>query len=700
MSYRIGIDVGGTFTDFLLLGDDGMRLVHKTSSTPEDPSLAVVAGIGEIAHELGLGAEELIQDVGLIVHGTTVTTNAVLTHNGVRTGLLVTDGFRDVLALRDGTREEPYNNRLQPPRPLAPRYLRLGVRERVDYKGDEVEPLHEEDIRAAAETLKAEHVEAVAIAFMHSPVNPTHEQRAEELLRELLPGVYVTASSGLLPQVRYYARTSTAVLNSYVGPIITRYLEALTRRLDELTFGGVLLIMQSNGGVATPAEVSQRAALSLLSGPASGPTAGLQQIARYGRKDCITIDMGGTSFDAALVKDGQPLVMTDGVIDRWRLALPMIDIHTIGAGGGSIASVDDGGLLHVGPQSAGARPGPVCYGRGGTEPTVTDADLVLGYLGDSSFTTMGLDAERAAAAIRDRIADPLGLTVEQAADGIYDLVNVTMAAGVREISVRRGFDPRDFPLVVAGGAGPLHAAAIAAELEIPLLVVPRESSIFCASGMLMSDFKHDYVRAYKSPLADADQTRLVSFWSEMQDEGLATLAREGLGAVQSELHAALDLRYVGQWHELTVPVELPLDSAAAATAFHRQHDLLFGYASPEMPIELLAVRLSAVGRTEKPPFLAHTGGTSEVGAAQIDTRGVWSRAQRTMAPTPVYDGGALGAGATLGGPAIVELANTSIVVLEGFELLVDPFGSFLLYAGERGRELVSRLAALEARMPA
>lgn len=698
MSYRIGIDVGGTFTDFELLGHDDLRLVHKTSSTPDDPSRGVVTGLEEIAAQLELDLLAFLAQVDVIVHGTTVTTNAVLTRRGAKTGLLVTQGFRDVLALRDGTREEPYNNRLQPPTPLVPRYLRLGIRERADYKGDEVEPLAEEDVRSAAETFRTEGVEAVAISFMHSPGNKAHEQQALEILRELLPDVYLTASSDLLPQVRFYARTSTAVLNAYVGPIITRYLDALTRRLADLKFNGVLLIMQSNGGVATPAEVSERAALSLLSGPASGPTAGLWQLEPHGVRDCMTIDMGGTSFDAALVKDGQPLVMTDGVVDRWRLALPMIDIHTIGAGGGSIARVDEGGLLHVGPQSAGAMPGPACYGHGGTEPTTTDADLVLGYLHESTFLRgeMPLDREAAVRAVRERIAEPLGLSVEEAAAGIYDLVNVNMAAGVREVSVRRGLDPREFPLVVAGGAGPLHAAAIARELEIPLLLVPRESSVFCAAGMLMSDFKHDFVRAYKTPLAELSREHLAGLLEEMSRAGEKTLAHERVAADQIELRAGLDLRYVGQWHELSVPLEgepdAPRDPARIAEDFHRQHDLLFGYASPSMPVEVLAVRLSAIGRTEKPALRELTSGELYPKQAFARTRPVWSPMERRLLETPVFDGRALGSGAALRGPAVVELANTTIVVLDGFDLVVDRFGSFVLYTGARGQKLASRLA--------
>jgi N-methylhydantoinase A len=693
VSFRIGIDVGGTFTDFLVVADgDGARFVHKTSSTPDDPSRAVVNGLAEIAEELGLTRREFFAGVELIVHGTTVTTNAVLTHRGARTGLLTTRGFRDALALRDGTREEPYNNRMQPPTPLVPRYLRLPATERVDFNGDVVQPLDETDVRAAAQTFVQEGVEAVAVSFMHSPTHGGHERRALELLRELMPDAYLTASSDLLPQVRFYDRTSTTVLNAYVGPIITRYVHALTTRLEESEFRGVLLIMQSNGGVATPAELAERAALSLLSGPASGPTAGLWLLEPHGLRDCITIDMGGTSFDTALVKDGQPLVMTDGLVNRWRLALPAIDIHTIGAGGGSLAYVDEGGLLHVGPESAGAAPGPACYGRGGTEPTVTDADLLLGYLGEGSFRALQLDRASAEEAMSERVARVLGLPVEDAAAGVYDLVNVAMAAGVREVSVRRGLDPRDFPLVVAGGAGPLHAAAIASELEIPLLLVPRESSIFCAAGMLMSDFKHDDVRAYKSLLSGADLGRLGRLFEEMANAGRATLARERISEENAETQAALDLRYVGQWHELTVPIQLPVEVEQVATEFHRQHDLLFGYSSLATPIELLSARVTTLGRTEKPATRDLIGGERDSKRALRGTRPVWSLAAREMVPAAVYDGTVLGAGAVLAGPAVVELMNTTIIVLEGFDLIVDRFGSFILYAGARGRELAEELA--------
>jgi N-methylhydantoinase A len=695
VSHRVGIDVGGTFTDFLLTGDSG-RLVHKTSSTPDDPSRGFVTGLAEIAARLDTTLEEFVAQVDLIVHGTTVTRNALLTRSGARTGLLVTEGFRDTLALRDGRREEPYDNRLAPPKPLAPRYLRLPVRGRVDYKGDELEPLETGDVRAAVETFLAEGVEAVAISFMHSPAEPAHERRARDLVAEWMPDAYITASSDLLPQVRYYDRTSTTVLNAYVGPIISRYLSALTCRLDDLGFGGVLLIMQSNGGVATPAEISERAALSLLSGPAAGPTAGLWQLAPHGIRDCITIDMGGTSFDAALVSGGEPLLMVDAVVDRWRLALPTIDIHSIGAGGGSIAWIDEGGLLHVGPESAGAQPGPACYGRGGRRPTVTDADLILGYLAEDSFVHGGMRLDRdAAVAAFEPLAAALRLSVDETAAGVYELVNVAMATGVRDVSVRRGLDPRDFPLVVAGGAGPLHAAAIARELDAGALLVPRESSIFCAAGMLVSDFRHDYVRAYKTPLAESDPVRIRALFEEIAAVGRETLSREGVESDAVELRAALDLRYIGQWHELTVAVELPLDLASVAAAFHADHDRLFGHASPDAPIEMLAVRLGAVGRTEKPELVR---GPDDAGLeAPIEERPAWDPDERAHRPTPVWDGRQLSVGAALIGPAIVELSNTTVVVPRGFALDVDAYGAFVVHSGDRGAEFARRLGGMVVR---
>lgn len=697
---RVGVDVGGTFTDFLVVFPDGRRLVHKTSSIPADPSRAVIQGLREIADRRGLTVEEFLTRVETIVHGTTVTTNALLTRRGAKTGLLTTEGFRDVLAIRDGTREEAYDNRLAAPAPLVPRSLRRPVGGRLDHTGAEVTPIDLTGVKAAARLFREEGVESIAISFMHSHASPEHEEAAAALLAEELPGVYLTRSSELLAQVRYYDRTSTAVLNSYAGPIISRYLQVLTETLAEAGFGGVLLLMQSNGGVATPAQLARRAALSLLSGPASGPTAGLLEVQAHGWDRCLTVDMGGTSFDAAVVKDGRPLVMTDGIIDRWRIALPMVDIHTIGAGGGSIAGVDEGGLLRVGPQSAGAVPGPACYGRGGTLPTVTDADVVLGYVDPSTFLggDIRLDVDAARAAIDRHVAHPLGLGVVEAAAGIYEVVNVSMAAGVREITVRRGLDPRDFPIVVAGGAGPVHASAIARELEIPVLVTPRESSIFCAAGMLVCDFKHDHVQSLKGRLGELDLDGLARIWAEMADRGLATLRKEGIADSAVSYQPSLDMRYVGQWYEINVPLDntVPaavhgVDRESVAQAFHAMHDTLFGYRTEEMPIEVLNVRLTALGAVPRPDLsLGHLRADLE-DAPQIDERPIWSPAQRRLVPAKIYDGHRIAPGARLSGPAVIELGTTSIVVLDEYDVGVDARGSFVLFLRSRADELLPQL---------
>ena len=684
--YRIGIDIGGTFTDFLVVSDGGKRLNHKVSSTPGNPSDGVLNGLREIAAILELGPHDFLGSVDVIVHGTTVATNALLTRNGARVGLVCTKGFRDVLTFRDGKREEVYDNRVQAPVPLVPRHRRVGVSERVDSAGVERQPLSEADVRAAADYFQSEGVDALAICLMHAPANSAHEQEASRLLREFMPGVYQTVSTELLPQIRYYDRTSTTVVNSYVGPIMSRYLGALTRDLEEAGFDGVLLVMQSNGGVSTPQEVGREAARAVLSGPASGPTSALATIAPQGLHDCITIDMGGTSFDAALVKDGIPDVTTDGVIDRWRLALPTVAIHTIGAGGGSIARVGENGLLQVGPQSAGASPGPACYGRGGTNATVTDADLVLGYLDPKSFLEgrMELDLDAAKRAIERDVAVPLGLDVALAASGIFNVVNVKMATGIREISVRRGLDARDFPLVVAGGAGPVHATAIASELDTPVMIVPRESSIFCAAGMLLSDFKHDYAMSKKVRLGGADPAELEEIWAGMVERGVSTLRREGLGEDAVTFAPSLDMRYVGQWWELTVPVPASVIEAAdlelMAREFHDLHERLFGYQTAEMPVEILTVRLTVTGRTPKPPVHGEMAAGAGSTRAHLHDRPIWSPQAGDFVDAAVFDGRLMSAGAEIRGPAIVELGTSTIVVLDGYDVRVSADGSFVIHA--------------------
>ncbi|MDP7643493.1 MAG: hydantoinase/oxoprolinase family protein [Anaerolineales bacterium] len=701
MSYRIGIDVGGTFTDFLLLAPDGTGSVFKTATTPLDPAVGLLNGLQDMADTHSSSLPEFVQQVGLIVHGTTVATNAVLTGTGARTGLLTTDGFRDALQMRRGIREAQYDNRVSAPTPLVPRYLRRTATERVDYRGHVCEALHESEVQSAAEEFSDGSVEAVAICFMHAYANADHEKRAASLLRDALPEVYVTASSELLPQIRFYDRTSTTVLNAYVGPLVKRYLESLTARLEEEGFAGLLLIMQSNGGVVS-AQVTMRAAAgTLLSGPAAGPIAGLSFAKEYSSGDCITVDMGGTSFDAALIVNRLPHIVTDGRINGHLLALPMLDIHTIGAGGGSIGWIDAGGFLRMGPQSAGAVPGPACYECGGELPTSTDADLVLGYLAPDYFLggKLQLYPDKARVAIREHVAEPLGMDVEEAAAGMFAVINNNMADGIREISVQRGYDPRDFPLVVAGGAGPIHAAVIAQELEIPLLIIPRASSIFCAAGMLFSDLKHDYVRAYPTSFEGLDPNRLRDITGEMESEARATLIAEHISAEKLRLHFSLDLRSQGQYHEVSVPIAWPelaaLNLSAIGERFHTQHDQLYGYAVPEAPLELVSVRLTGIGETEKPhlPEIDRRPPASE--HALRGARPVFLPERNKFTEVHVYAGDELQYGNQVEGPAIIEQETTTIFVTDAYQVSCDALGSFAMSLKDLAQPAVENLLLWE-----
>jgi len=699
MRYKIGIDVGGTFTDFLLSREDGTAQAYKVLSTPEDPSIGLMKGLEEMARDRNRPLRKFIKEVDTLVHGTTVTTNAVLTYRGAKTGLLTTKGVRDALEMRRGIREEQYNNRYPNAKPLVPRYLRCPVEERLDPKGEVLTPLREEDVHDALQLFTEEGVEAIAICFMNSFANRAHEEMAARIVRGKMPNAYLTVSSTLLPSIRFYDRISTTVLNSYVGPILRNYLTSLLRRLKEIGFKGVLLIMQSNGGVVSPEIAIDSAAVTLLSGPAGGPVAGMAYTAVQGYKDCITIDMGGTSFDAALIRNRTPLVTTEGEINRLRLALPMLNIVTIGAGGGSIGWIDEGGLLRMGPQSAGAKPGPACYDLGGELPTCTDADLLLGYLDKDYFAggKMPLNMENALRSIQTHIADKLKMEVIEAAAGMYHLINVNMAAGVREVSVKRGQDPRDFPLVVAGGAGPNHACMIALELEIPVMIIPRDSSIFCAAGMLMSDLQHDFVRTHVSPLEAMDLKKFRDLFIEMEREAIGLLKTEHIRKGRIEFIYSIDMRYVKQYHEVNVAVSreeiLRGNLAAIAGKFHPEHNRLYGYSLEEVgtPIEVINLRLKGIGKTDKPRFLRMKYGGSDPSKALKKKRKVYLPAKRRFQTVSVFDGDRLRFGNKIEGPAIIEQVNTTTFVSPEFSAICDAYGSFTLYLKSREREFKGRV---------
>ncbi|PIX35518.1 MAG: 5-oxoprolinase [Bacteroidetes bacterium CG_4_8_14_3_um_filter_31_14] len=498
--YKLGIDVGGTFTDFFLIGNDGSSLIHKTLSTPQDSSIGFITGIKEIAQKLNLELNTFIKDIDTIVHGTTVATNALLTMNGAKTALVTTKGFRDALEMRRGIREERYNNHYKNVKPLVPRHLRFTIDERIDATGKSLIPVNTKELDKIIEQIKKEEVKAIAICFMNSYLNTEHEKIATEYLRKALPNLFISGSYEVLPSVRFYERVSTTCINAYIGVVIDKYLEALLSKLRNINFTGKLMIMQSNGGVVTPDVARKIAAVTVLSGPAAAPIAGAYYAELLGFDNCITMDMGGTSFDASLVVNRKCVTSTDGSIDRHRIALPTLDIVTIGAGGGSIGWIDKGDLLQMGPKSAGSLPGPISYNRDGIEPACTDADLILGYL-DSNFFAGGkyiLNKEKAVELTKNSLGKALGLDAIKTAAGMYRVINMNMAQGVRQVSVERGYDPREFLMLCAGGAGSIHAGEICRELEIPMFVVPDVASIFCAAGMLLGDLKHDYVRSYMS----------------------------------------------------------------------------------------------------------------------------------------------------------------------------------------------------------
>ena len=707
MALKIGIDVGGTFTDFVVTRDGAEPAIFKSLSTPSDPSIAVVNGLTDIAAAQNppLTLEAFAPTIDTIVHGTTVTTNATLTHTGAKSALLTTEGVRDALEMRRGIREEQYNNRYANVTPLVPRFLRAGIKGRLDRAGREVTPLDLDEVREAIALFKQEKVAAVSICFMNSFANPAHEQAAAELVKREMPDAYLSVSTDLLPSIRFYERISTTALNSYVGPKLNHYLDQLVGRLKGIGFKGLLLIMQSNGGVITPQLAREKAALTLLSGPAGGPGAGLFYVRLHGQDKCIITDMGGTSFEAS-VAVGSPMIKNDGEIARHKIALPMLDIHTIGAGGGSIGWLDEGGLLRMGPQSAGADPGPACYGKGGTLPTTTDANVVLGYLAPDYFAggRMKLDLAAARRAIETHIARPMGLTVEEAAAGMYRVACNNMAQGVREVTIKRGFDPREFPYIPAGGAGPIHSCLICEELEIPFQIVPRESSVLCAFGMLMSELKHDFVRTFVSRLDAIDWPRLTAMIDEMSAEGARQLTEERIPESRRRHDIKFDCRYIKQYHEVSFLVPRKAvaggDIGAIARAFHDEHNRLYGYSLEQenAPIEIINVRVQSIGQTDKPAYREEAWSGTDAATALKGRRSVYLPETKAFREVPIYDGHKLRFGNRVEGPSMIEEETTAVFVSSNFDGVIDSLGSFVLY--RKGREELVKSGLCKEATPA
>ena len=684
MKYTLGIDVGGTFTDLVCIDELGRFLIRKAPSTPTDPSEAMMEGIAKLANDLGKSREDFLRDVIRICHGTTVSTNTVLTRRGAKVGLLVTKGFRDMLRIRLRIRENTYDYTVPQPKPLALRHLTVPIGERIKWNGEEFVPLNEEEVRRACTYLRKQGVEAIAICFLWSFKNPSHERRAAEICREALPDVYVCSSHEVQPEIREYWRMSTTVMNAYVGPALLKYIKHLTASLDEAGFAGELLITQSNAGAISPQIACEQAVRTLISGPACAPAAAAYLTKDLRIDNLITIDMGGTSFDVCLVKEGKPTMTLESSIDGvYHIRLPMVDVHTIGAGGGSIAWLDSMKVLHVGPQSAGADPGPACYHKGGKDPTVTDADLVLGYLSPDYFLggEIKLDIDLAQKAIKEKIADPLGLTVSEAARSIIAVVDHTMVNGIAAISVQRGEDPRGYTLVAAGGAGPVHAVSLAKELGIKHVMIPKASSIFCALGSVIADIRHDYVKSVHFRTDSVDLSLVRSVFAEMEEIGNGLLEKESVPQADRYYKRSMDMRYKGQFHEVEVPVSsddlTERGMKHTVERFYQRHEALYGYKDVGVT-EIINLRLSAFGKTMAPSRTKQALDTKDASKTLKGHREALMGDEGKMVLTPIYDGDRMGAGNILKGPAIIEQKTTTIVVPPRARLEVNPYLDFMI----------------------
>jgi N-methylhydantoinase A len=685
MAYRVGIDIGGTFTDFTVVDDSGGASIHKVPTTPWDPTEAVYQGIGDLARDQGTDVRGFLSACQHVVHGTTISTNAVIQRRGARTGLLCTQGFRDILEIGDGHKPDVYNLKLSPPEPLIPRYLRRGVHERIDYSGAVLTPLDEQSLRDQLEHMRREGIEAVAISFLWSNVNPEHERRAVEIVRELLPGVPVIAGSDVLPLIREWPRTCAAALSAFVCDSIASYLEDVRTWLRENGLRQELLIVQCTGGCATVDEIVARPVYSLLSGPAAAPVAAVAFAEATGRHDIISIDMGGTSFDVCLMQDGDPVISTDMRLTDIPLGVMATDIHSIGAGGGSIAWIDRGGALAVGPQSAGAQPGPACYGRGGTQPTVTDANVVLGYLDPANFLggAMPLDRTLAEEAIRTQIAEPLGMTTTQAAAGIFRLVNFHMVQGIAYVSIERGLDPRGFVLVAGGGAGPAHAGMLAEELGISRIIVPRHASALSATGMATADITHDYMRTIPVDSTTLTAEVVDGIFAEMEAEATANLVRIGIPQERIRFRRYFDASYVGQVHELMVPAPEGTVSSVdeLVSRFHDAHERLYTYRIPGNPVQFYHWRLRAIGMVEHRTRAEQPRASSDGTSAQTGIRPAYFAQFGEFIATPIFDGERLRYGHAVVGPAIIETPTTTVVVFPDHHVEVNHYGDFDYFVG-------------------
>lgn len=674
--WRIGVDVGGTFTDMVVADRKGGIRVVKVPTIPADPTQGVMDALEKAAGNLGVPMQRLLAECSLFVHGSTIATNTVLEGKGARVGMLTTEGFRDSLEIRRGRRDNPWDHRRPYPPVLVPRYLRLPVRGRINSDGTEEAPLAVEDVDAAMRAFAEEGIEAVAICLFNAYADSRQEAAAARRAVSIGPTRWVSMSSAVVPLAGEYERSSTTVLNAYVAPRTVGYLQALHRRLATQGMTAPLLLIQNNGGAVTIDHVADRPATLLLSGPAAGVGALAYYAAAIGASDLISMEIGGTSCDVILMTGGAVAFTSHLDIGGYDCVLPSVEVHTIGAGGGTIARVDAAGMLQVGPQGAGARPGPACYGLGGVEPTVTDAQVVLGRMKPGSYAggAVAIDAALAARAVEAKIARPLGLSVERAASGVIRLMDQKLLQAVQRLSSERGHDPRRFVLVAAGGAGPLHGAAVGRALGCRQVYLPRLSGAFCALGMLHADVRHDYMRVHVAELDRADPVRLLAIFAELEHEAIATLRSEGFVDGTAACVRALDLRYVGQQWDITMPIAGRFDPTAIRRDFDAEHDRLFGHTQPQGIIEITKARVTGIGKLAPLGTGAPPRAVAE--PSPIERRKVWIDEAHGWMDTPVYAGATLGPGHRIDGPAIVNEQTTTVLVGSGDVLTVDRTGNF------------------------
>ena len=684
-AYRIGIDVGGTFTDVVLIDNStGEISVAKLLNRHDDRAETVLEGVERLLDRAGVAAEEL----GWISHGTTIATNAVIERKGAKTALITNRNFRDILEIGRFARpaELIYRIHEDKPAPLVPRHLRLGVACRIDRHGAIIAELDEGDIERAIAVIAEERVESVAVCFLFSFLNPAHEERVRERLGAALPHVDIALSCEILREFREFPRTSTTVFAAYVAPVLRAYVSGLTGRLADRGIACPLYIFQSSGGVATPEIVMRNPALTMLSGPAGAVVGAARLCGQAGYRDLITMDIGGTSLDTCLVRGSVAEATTTREIDMFPLAIPMLDVHTIGAGGGSVVRVDDVGRVKVGPGSMGARPGPACYGLGGETATLTDINVSMGLIDADGFAggEVPLNRTRAEQVVNRQVAGPLGVDVAAAAAGVYRVATNQIAEAIGTVTIERGSDPRDFALVAFGGGGPLHAAAVARELGIGRVIVPLHPGLFSARGIANADFSHDYIQSVVRPLAEIRIDDAIAIADALMRRAVADLDAENIAGDRRELSPAFDLRYVGQTTEIAVSLPGGLDSLAdgfdvVEKKFHDLHERLYSYRVPGEPIELVNVRLHAVGRVARPPLPA-----VERSAARPEPAGerrVLLPDGTGACPVAVYRRDRLAPGASWAGPAIVEEPSSTTLILEGMTATVDAYGNMILFLG-------------------